>query len=237
MLLYLIRHGVPDYANDSLLPEGRLQAEAVGKRMAAAGIDEIYSSPKGRAIQTAEPAAKALGLDIEIEKWMNESVASCALGGIDEEGKPVTWAFSQQKKLIGSNAAYEDRDSFSHGYYRNDEAARSWAEETERESDAFLARLGFKRTGEGNGYLVTEKNSKKIAVFAHQGFGLHWLSYLLKIPYHVFSASFDISFTGVTVLRFDENKDLTFPRLLVHSDLSHLKTEGLCAKYQGSIDI
>ena len=33
MLLYIIRHGDPDYATDSLTERGKLQAEAVGKRM------------------------------------------------------------------------------------------------------------------------------------------------------------------------------------------------------------
>ena len=36
MLLYIIRHGEPDYATDSLTERGILQAEAVGKRIAAA---------------------------------------------------------------------------------------------------------------------------------------------------------------------------------------------------------
>lgn len=53
MLLYIIRHGDPHYPTDSLTPRGVLQAEAVGKRLAAAGITKIYSSPMGRAKQTA----------------------------------------------------------------------------------------------------------------------------------------------------------------------------------------
>lgn len=48
MLLYIIRHGDPDYATDSLTERGVLQAEAVGKRMADAGITRIFSSPMGR---------------------------------------------------------------------------------------------------------------------------------------------------------------------------------------------
>ena len=51
MLLYIVRHGHPDYATDSLTERGWLQAEAVGKRLAATGIDQVYSSPMGRAKQ------------------------------------------------------------------------------------------------------------------------------------------------------------------------------------------
>jgi len=237
MLIYLVRHGIPNYLTDSLTPDGRLQAEAVGKRLAKAGLDEIYSSPLGRARQTAEPTAKALGLKINIEKWMSESIASRHFGGIDENGKSVTWAFWQSEKLIGKNESYEDRDSFSHGYYKNDALAREGAKELSAASDEFLCRLGFRRTGVGNGYETLVKNSKKIGIFAHQGFGLHWLAYLTNIPYHVFTATFDISHTGVSIIQFDEKRSVTYPKVLTLSDLSHIYEEGLPHKYHNSIDI
>ena len=72
MLLYIIRHGDPDYTTDSLTPKGILQAEAVGKRLYEAGINKIFSSPMGRAKQTAEPACRLLGLDYTIEEWTHE---------------------------------------------------------------------------------------------------------------------------------------------------------------------
>ena len=233
MLIYLVRHGIPDYATDSLKPEGVLQAEAVGKRLEEAKIDEIYSSPLGRAKQTAEPTARRLGLEIKIEDWMSESLCARHFRGINEEGKSVTWAFWQQNKFLGRNECYEDRDSFSHVYYYDDEVARKGAEVLERSSDEFLERLGFKRTGEGNSYKTLVKNDKKIAVFAHQGFGLHWLAHLTKTPYHLFTATFDISHTGVSIIRFDEQKEITFPQILTISDLSHIYTEDLPHLYNG----
>lgn len=53
MLLYIIRHGEPDYTTDTLTERGWTQAEAVGKRIYDAKIDRIFSSPMGRAKQTA----------------------------------------------------------------------------------------------------------------------------------------------------------------------------------------
>ena len=101
----------------------------------------------------------------------------------------------------------------------------------------FLLRLGFRKRGIGNSYEVVEKNSGRIAVFAHQGFGLHWLSYLTKIPYHILTASFDISHTGVTIIHFDESGEVTYPTVLTLSDLSHIYKEGLPLKYHNSIEI
>ena len=61
MLLYIVRHGDPDYANDCLTERGKLQAEAVGRRIFDAGVNVIYSSPMGRARQTAAPACRLHG--------------------------------------------------------------------------------------------------------------------------------------------------------------------------------
>ena len=67
MILYYVRHGDPIYETDSLTPRGKLQAEAVGKRMFDSKIDRIFSSPMGRAQETAEPACRLLGLEKHIE--------------------------------------------------------------------------------------------------------------------------------------------------------------------------
>ena len=69
MLLYIIRHGDPIYVTDTLTEKGKLQAEAVGKRMLDADINEIYASPMGRAKETAAPACRMLGLPMHIEQW------------------------------------------------------------------------------------------------------------------------------------------------------------------------
>jgi bisphosphoglycerate-dependent phosphoglycerate mutase len=72
MLLYIIRHGDPNYELDCLTERGKLQAEAVGKRMLDAKIDRIFTSPMGRAIETAKPACELLGIDYKIEEWTHE---------------------------------------------------------------------------------------------------------------------------------------------------------------------
>ena len=72
MILYIVRHGDPIYETDSLTEKGKLQAEAVGKRMYDSGINSIYSSPMGRAMETADPACRLLGLSMQIEDWTHE---------------------------------------------------------------------------------------------------------------------------------------------------------------------
>ena len=72
--LYLLRHahaGDPARWNgdDALRPlsaKGRLQADTLAKHLAALGLalDLVVSSPRVRARETAEPIARALGLDV-----------------------------------------------------------------------------------------------------------------------------------------------------------------------------
>ncbi|MBQ4119287.1 MAG: histidine phosphatase family protein [Clostridia bacterium] len=72
MLLYLIRHADPIYETDSLTDRGKLQAEALSKRLAKTGLDRIFCSPLGRAKDTAEYTCKLLGLEKTIEEWARE---------------------------------------------------------------------------------------------------------------------------------------------------------------------
>jgi broad specificity phosphatase PhoE len=76
MDLYLVRHGSNDYLAKALLAgrsadvhlneQGRAEAERLANELSLAGIQRIYSSPLERAVQTAEPTAQRLGLEIEI---------------------------------------------------------------------------------------------------------------------------------------------------------------------------
>ena len=76
MLLYIVRHGDPIYNPDSLTELGKLQADAVAKRLAVHGIDEIYSSPLFRAQFTANPTAVLTKKEVQIEEWMSENLAA-----------------------------------------------------------------------------------------------------------------------------------------------------------------
>jgi broad specificity phosphatase PhoE len=77
MELFLIRHGqsLGNVAKDDDMPDpplselGRIQAEQVAAHMRGFRITDIVSSPLIRALQTAQPLARALGLPINV--WTN----------------------------------------------------------------------------------------------------------------------------------------------------------------------
>ena len=53
MELFIIRHGDPDYARDSLTEKGVREAKLLSERIEKENIDYFYCSPLGRAQKTA----------------------------------------------------------------------------------------------------------------------------------------------------------------------------------------
>jgi len=82
-LLLLIRHGENDYTKTHKLAgrlpkvhlneHGQKQAQALADALAKVPIKGIYSSPLERAMETAKPIAKSLGLKIQPEKGLLET--------------------------------------------------------------------------------------------------------------------------------------------------------------------
>jgi probable phosphoglycerate mutase len=75
-MLYLIRHGhtarnaldeVHGRIDDDLDEQGRAQAEALGGLFAAVALGAVYASPLRRSVQTADPIARATGLEVVID--------------------------------------------------------------------------------------------------------------------------------------------------------------------------
>ncbi|MEW6160976.1 MAG: histidine phosphatase family protein, partial [Verrucomicrobiota bacterium] len=72
---YLIRHGQTDWVGHTLAGRrpgvhlntlGRAQAEALARTLDGKPIARIISSPLERALETAEPLARSLGLETEV---------------------------------------------------------------------------------------------------------------------------------------------------------------------------
>ena len=74
MILYIIRHADPDYAHNTITPLGKEEALALGQFMSRVKLDRIYTSPLGRAIDTARPTMLALGMENTVLDWTAESM-------------------------------------------------------------------------------------------------------------------------------------------------------------------
>ena len=225
MQLYIVRHGQPIYGEHERLTDiGKKQARAVIKRLEHCGITEIYSSPLRRTRETAEPTANALGLPIHIVNWMSEDLAFSRFSVICDDGLPRwVWDWENTTELVkGANHDAGDEWWNIEPLKKMTTAKEGYAA-LMAESDDFLARLGYVR--EGNVYREAWQNFGRIAVFCHHGFGVTWLSHLLRIPPNVFWLAFDITHTGLTIVDFPMrpgNHGYCVPRVKCLSDMSHL---------------
>lgn len=234
MLLYIIRHGDPIYVTDTLTERGKEQAEAVGRRMAKSGIDRIFTSPMGRAKETAAPACRLLGLEAEVEEWAHEIGDERLTPFPDGSRQSITNLPSYAFRENGNeDLSYADAFTCPGVAESGMQKARDYIEENGR---IFLEKLGYR---EENGiYRILRPNEEKVALFCHTAFARTWLSVLLHIPLHIVWAGISITHTGVTVLEFRNYKSgFTAPRCLCLSDTSHLYAHGPDMTYENRINL
>lgn len=244
MLLYYVRHGEPIYDPDSLTELGHKQAEALSKRLALYGLDEIYASTSTRARMTAEPTAQRLNLPIIPCEWAHEGRAWQDFAIRKEDGKQC-WGFQHQRyiDLFNSDEVIALGDQWhTHPAFATENFSRGVAR-INKAVDEFMLSLGYKHDRARKRYQRIGETKrpdgaeKRIALFAHQGFGMAFFSSLLDIPYPFFCTHFDISFTGTSVIAFGDDSEFVYPKLLQHSNDSHLYKENLMTGYHCSFDV
>ena len=236
MLLFYLRHGDPIYDPDSLTPLGARQAEALGKRLAEYGLDEIYASSSTRAQLTARPTCEMLKMEPTILPWADEKYCWAQLANQCPDGRG-RWVFQQADKipLLASNEVRAlGRKWYDHPYF----AGTTYKEGIERvqgEADRWLAGFGYEHDLERNMYLCRDMSPRRVALFAHQGFGLAFLSCVLDVPYSQFSIHFDMTHSGMSVIWFPEEEGWVAPKLLQLSGDGHLYREGLPTRYNNRL--
>ncbi|MCR5681727.1 MAG: histidine phosphatase family protein [Clostridiales bacterium] len=220
MRIVFVRHGEPDYAHDCLTPLGELQAKAAAERLREEGIGAIYTSPQGRARQTADAAAEVLGLTLQTLDFMHE----LHWGSADREetyadGHP--WHIADELVHIGQDLT--DPDWPAHLYYRHNRVVES-VRIVEEGIDGWLASLGYVR--EGLYYRNTRPNEEQftVALFSHGGSSSAAMGHLMNLSFPYMCAVFHLPFTGITTLRFDRHPgSLTAPVLELAGDGRHIR--------------
>ena len=212
MLLYIIRHGDPDYEHNTITEFGHKEAKALAEWFTQKNIqfDAIYTSPLGRAKDTAAYTCKAQNLSPVVLPWTAESM---------DYMQPFLPS-SEISFLYNANGINDYIDFSS-------EDRMASIETLTTESDTFLKALGYERNG--THYKVTDHNTKRIAVFCHGGFGTAWTAHLLGTAPTLGFPSMFMTTTSMNVFEFRpyENSDYTKPRLLRFGDVPHLHSAEL----------
>lgn len=220
MRIVFVRHGHPNYKLDCLTELGHLHAEAAAERLANEGIEKIYTSTCGRAVETAFHTADRIGIpreDIVYCSFMREIHWGSKDGTvIYKNGNP--WDVSDRMVANGEEldrADWRTMEPFCHS------KVVSYADAVAERADIWLSFLGYKR--EGKFYRVTNANDRTVAMFSHAGSSSAVLSHLFGIPFPMFFWSFRPNFTSITVVEMlGENGDLTFPRFEIVTDSRHI---------------
>ena len=165
MRIIFIRHGEPDYALDCLTERGRIQAKAAADRLKEEGIEAIFSSPLGRAAETAAFAAETLNLPVKTLDFMRE----LHWGSID--GTPVPadghpWDLADMLAAEGRDLT--DPDWREHPYFSNN-LVTAEADHVAQKTDEWLLSLGYERRGAYYRCVRSDDAQRTVALFSHGG--------------------------------------------------------------------
>ena len=236
MLFFYVRHGDPIYDPDQLTPLGHRQAEAAGKRLSMYGVDKIYASTSNRAMQTAQPTCEILKKEKVLLDFANEHYAWLDFA-LDLEDGGKTWAFMHpeiRRLFVDPSVTALGLEWYKHPALEKYNFKKG-LDRIAKEMDALFLELGYEHIPGTGTYKAVRPNDDRVALFAHQGFGMNFLSYLLDIPYPMFSTRFDMTHSGITAIEFRDEGGIVIPKVLTLSSDSHIYKEGLPTNYNNYI--
>lgn len=221
MRIIFIRHGDPDYANDTLTAKGRVEAELLSERVKNWDVTSFYCSPLGRAKDTAAYSLDKMGRTMEIYDWLQEfyyPIKDPVTGN-----NRIAWDFMPD--YWTNEALMYDKDKWVEA------AVMTTGDIAEKNKmvcdglDDLLKKHGYERYQ--NYYKAVKPNKDVIVIFCHLGVTFVMLSHLLGISAPVLWQQFFIAPTSVTEVCTEERVEgnATF-RVKKFGDVSHLYAGG-----------
>jgi probable phosphoglycerate mutase len=244
MKIILIRHGDPDYANDRLTEKGRREAKLLAKRIEKWKVTDFYSSPLGRALETASFSLEKMKRQVTAYDWLKEFYFPVTDPVSGRHGVPWDFvpSFRTSEPLFYDRTGWLDTPVMQSA----PEIKAKYFEACD-ELDRLLAGYGYIR--EGGFYRVpgkkevfiketaapgstaasfhSDEDEDVIVIFAHLGIITVILSHLLGIPFPLLPHSLYLAPASVTILGSEErwSNEAAF-RIQVAGDTSHLCSGG-----------
>ncbi|MBF6591996.1 MAG: histidine phosphatase family protein [Ktedonobacterales bacterium] len=210
--VYLIRHadalpGMEEvvaggYDEQDLSELGRRQAQALAERLRASSLTAIYTSPIGRALQTAIPTARALNIEVQVDVALRE----IALGPIGPTAFP-----SATPRALAEALRTRLRDIAVIAL----ESGR-WSSIPGTEPSAALRA----RITAAVAQIAAAHPGQRVAVVSHGGAINAYFAALLGIERDYF---FPAANTSISIVRVKGPRRL----LLALNDIAHLRQAGL----------
>ena len=222
MKLLIIRHADPDYSIDSLTPKGKIEAQCLAEKLENTKIDYFYSSPLGRAKDTAKYTLSKKGRKLDaIYDWLQEFPVSINKPDCPDDDTIWDW--------IPSIWTKEEKFYLKDEWYNVDVMKEGRIKEAyikvTNGLDALLKKHGYVR--EGNVYRVEKPNNDCLAIFCHFGIECVLLSHLIGVSPMVLWHGFCAPPSSVTTVFTEERRKGTASfRISGFGDISHLYIKG-----------
>ena len=222
MKLIFIRHGDPDYVNDTITERGKREVEALTERVLKWDIDEVFLSPLGRAQDTAKPFLKKSGMSAETLPWLREFYAY--VDDPETGKKTLPWDFMPDY-WTNIDKMY-DKDNWVYAPVMQTGDVKEQYKTVCDGIDKLLGERGYVR--DGRVYKTEEGNDKTLVFFCHLGVQFVILSHLFGLSSPVLWQSFFVAPTSVTVVETEERiRGRAYFRCRKLGDTSHLYRKGI----------
>lgn len=222
MELLIVRHGDPDYENDTLTEQGWKEAALLSERLAKLNVSKFYTSPLGRARDTASCTLKKMGKTATEIPWMEEFFRA-QIDRPDRDHKSIAWDWLPQD-WTKEEAYYHPENWLSTPVMKNSTIEEEYRRVTEG-LDRLLADHGYVR--EGRTYRVEKPNHDIVVCFCHFGVECVMLSHLLGISPMPLWHGFVAAPTSVTSVCTEERREgIASFRTRAFGDISHLYAAG-----------
>ena len=223
MKILFIRHGDPDYERDSLTEKGRREAEYLAERLSKLDIAAFYTSPLGRARDTAAPTLARMGREARTLDWLREFDTPILRPDLGGERSRVCWDWLPQDWTAVEDFYHPDR-----WYLPEVMAEGGVKEEYGRVTaglDSLLADHGYVR--EGRLYRAERPNSDTVALFCHFGVECVLLSHLLSVsPMPLLHGLCAAPSSVTTAVTEERRRGIASFRVSAFGDVSHLYAHG-----------
>lgn len=241
MKIIFVRHGEPDYSNDSLTERGKIEAEILSNRISKWNIDDIYVSPLGRAIETAAPTLKKMNRKAITLPFMREFSYHIDDPVSGRHGVPWDFVASDWTKY---DCMFTLEDGFlNYPCIKNNPEISENYYDVINNFDKLLETYGYKREGRFYRYEFAkerylkgtvgpnhsiidngpEQKEKTIVIFCHLGATALVLSHLINIPFETITHGFFMPTTSLTIVSTEERwGNEAYFRVQALGDCAHL---------------
>ena len=222
MRILLIRHAEPDYTVDSLTQKGRLEAELLSCRLIHYDIRDFYTSPLGRARDTAAYTLQKLNRNSETLSWLQEFRGTYP---DPETGRKRIVAWDVKPRIwTDFPGVWDIRTWACSPVFEGGNVQEIWQETTDG-VDQLLSRYGY--TKDGPVWKCDHNTNFSIALFCHFGISMAILGYLTDIsPMILWHHSICLPSSVTEIVTEERIKGEVSFRITKLGDLTHLESAG-----------